>query len=69
MVDLKKKAHPGFLLFFRKSFSHGKQAVESRQLPANKTDELFQQKTLLRMLLFRVQTKQTPVHHNEPAND
>lgn len=39
-------------------------AVESRQLPANKTDELFQQKTLL-----RVQTKQTPVHNNEPAND
>lgn len=39
--------------------------------PANKTDELFQQKkkTLLRMLLFRVQTKQTPVHNNEPAAD
>lgn len=26
-------------------------------------------KTLLRMLLFRVQTKQTPVHNNKPAND
>lgn len=51
-------------------FLNGKlAAVESRQLPANKTDELFQQKTLLRVLLFRVQTKQTPVHNNEPAND
>lgn len=38
--------------------------------PANKTDELFQQKkTLLRTLLFRVQTKQTAVQNNEPAND
>lgn len=68
MVDLIKK-HIQVFYFFRKSFSHGKLAVESRQLPANKTDELFQQKTLLRMLLFRVQTKQTPVHNNEPAND
>lgn len=26
-------------------------------------------KTLLRVLLFRVQTKQTPVHNNEPASE
>lgn len=54
----------------QKILSHGELAgAESRQLPANKTDELFQQKTLLRVLLFRVQTKQTHVHNNAPAND
>lgn len=53
------------ICFLGKCVLNGKlAAVESRQLPANKTDELFQQKTLL-----RVQTKQTPVHNNEPAND
>lgn len=62
-----KKAHR---FHPQKILSHCKLAVvESHQLPANKTDELFQQKTLLRGLLFRVQTKQTPVHNNEPANE
>lgn len=47
--------------------------VKSRQLPANKTDELFEEKKkknfASRELLFRVQTKQTVVHNNEPARD
>lgn len=46
--------------------------LELASYPANKTDELFQQrggkKTLLRTLLFRLQTKQTPLHNNEPAD-
>lgn len=53
----------------RKSFLTVGWLLDLASYPANKTDELFQQKTLLRMLLFRVQTKQTPVHNNEPAND